>query len=159
MRTVPQRFFGVQVLVLFGGFLAGPLLGICLGGWAAPESEVVQTVGFFAFGLVFFLGTVSWMGLGVVTVVVSGLWRLLRGKRPGPEGLSASDQLVPAGYGAYAALGVVGGLLCGLVAGLLTEAGLLGAVGLWTGAGAAYGVALSLAAHHGWLPFPEPDFR
>lgn len=157
MRTVPERPLLVHVVVVFGGFLAGPYFALRLGAWLTPDSDLVQTVAVFAFALVFAGGTTLWMGLGVATVVARGLWALLRGRRPGPEGLRADRQLVPTGYRAYAVLGVVGGLLVGLLAGLATELSVALGVAAWGGLGLAYGTALSLAAHHGWLPFPEPE--
>jgi hypothetical protein len=83
-----------------------------------------------------------------------GVWLT---RRPGPEGLSPSDRVVPAGYRSYAILGLIGGVLVGLLAGLTTELALATGLMAWTLFGLAYGGSLSLAAHHGWLPFPEPE--
>jgi hypothetical protein len=157
VHAVPERPFLLQVVTVFGGLLVGPFFGHLMGVWLTPDSVVVQTVGWFTFALVYVGGTMLWIGIGIVTVVVSGLWRLLRGQRPGPEGFSPSHRVVPAGYRSYAILGVVGGVLVGLLAGLVTELAVATGLVAWTLFGLAYGGSLSVAAHHGWLPFPEPE--
>jgi hypothetical protein len=119
VHAVPERPFLLQIVTVFGGLVAGPFFGHHMGVWLTPGSEVVQTVSWFTFALVYVGGTMLWIGIGIVTVVGSGLWRLARGRRPGPEGLSPSERVVPAGYRSYAILGVVGGVLVGLLAGIV----------------------------------------
>jgi hypothetical protein len=157
MRVVPERSPWMQIVAVFGGFLLGPYMGLRLSVHLAPGSELVQTVSSFGFALVFVGGTLVWAGMGIVTVVAGALWNLLRGRRPGPEGLRSSDRTVPPGYRAYPAFGVALGLLVGIVAGAATDLSLLAAAAIWSTAGLAYGFLLSTAAHHGYLPFPEPE--
>jgi hypothetical protein len=157
VHAVPERPFLLQIVTVFGGLVAGPFFGHHMGVWLTPGSEVVQTVSWFTFALVYVGGTMLWIGIGIVTVVGSGLWRLARGRRPGPEGLSPSERVVPAGYRSYAILGVVGGVLVGLLAGIVTELAVATGLVAWTLLGLVYGGSLSVAAHHGWLPFPEPE--
>ena len=157
MRTVPERSPWMQIVTVFGGFLLGPYLGLRLSVHLTPGSELVQTASTFGFALVFVGGTLVWAGMGILTVVVGALWSLLRGRRPGPEGPRSSNRLVPPGYRAYPAFGVALGLLVGMVAGAATDLALLPAVPIWGAAGLVYGLLLSTAAHHGYLPFPEPE--
>lgn len=157
MRVVPDRPFGLQVVTFFGLLILGPLAGHHLAAFLLPRSELVQTVSLFAFALVFVGGMMLWMGLGVATVVLKGLTRLARGKPPGPEGLEPTDQIVPSGYRGFVVLGVVMGLGMGILAALLTELPVGTGVRWWTVVGLAYGLGLWAAAHHGYLPFPEPE--
>ena len=157
MRTVPERSFWLQVVAVLGGFLLGPYSAHRLALASSPDSVLVQTVGFFALALVFAGGTVLWMGVGILTVVVRALGSLVRGHLPGPASPDASARMVPPGYASYAVLGAVLGSVVGLVAALSTEVSLLGGLATWAGLGTAYGLLLSAAAHFGYLPFPEPE--
>jgi hypothetical protein len=98
-----------------------------------------------------------WLGIGVVVVVGRGLWNLVRGRRPGPESVGPDDVLVPPGYRSFPVLGTLLGGLTGVLAALLSSLTLFQAVGIWGGAALAYGMALWYTAHHGYLPFPEPE--
>lgn len=54
-------------------------------------------------------------------------------------------------------LGAFVGVGVGLLAGAVTELTIPAAAGAWTLLGTGYGLALWAAAHHGYLPFPEPE--
>lgn len=157
MRVVPERSPWLQIVTVFGGFLLGPYTGLRIGLALTPESDLVQTMSVFGMALIFVGGLLLWMGLGIVTVVVSFLWRVVRGRRPGPAKLDAADRLVPPGYRAFVIVGVVMGALVGLLAAVATDLTLAPALSVWTLAGLAYGLVLWTAAHHGYLPFPEPE--
>jgi hypothetical protein len=157
VRTVPERSLWLQIITVLGGFLLGPYGAHRLSLALSPDSVIVQTVGFFGLALVFFGGTVLWMGVGIATVVVRGLWSLVRGRLPGPVSADPADRLVPPGYASYAWLGAVLGSIVGVVAAVATDLGALMALGVWTGLGIGYGLVLSAAAHFGYLPFPEPE--
>jgi hypothetical protein len=64
---------------------------------------------------------------------------------------------VPPGYGAYSVLGAAFGLLVGAVSGLATDLTVTATLTIWTLMGTGYGLALWLAARHGYLPFLEPE--
>lgn len=157
MRVVPERSPWSQLVAVFGGLLLGPYAGLQLSRVLAPGSGLVETASIVAFALVFVGGTLLWAGIGVVTVVAGGLWRLLRGRRPGPESLTSADRIVPPGYRSYVVLGAGAGIAVGLLAGLATALTVPVAVGAWTAGGLAYGFLLWAAAHHGYLPFLEPE--
>ncbi len=120
-------------------------------------SPWLQVTTFFGFAAVFVGGTLLWMGLGVATVLTKAVWSLLRGRRPGPRATEAGETVVPPGYRAFVALGVLVGLGVGSICGLVAEVGVLAATGAWTLLGTIYGAGLWAAAHHGYLPFPEPE--
>jgi hypothetical protein len=157
MRVVPRRSPWLQLSTVLAAFLLGPLGGLRLAMALAPEADVVQTLSVFAMAAVFMGGTLLWMGLGIAVVVGKALWSLIRRRRPGPAGLTATDEPVPPGYRAYPVLGLVIGGTMGLIAGVLTPLAVTTAIVAWLGLGVAYGAALWAAAHHGWLPFPEPE--
>lgn len=157
MRTVPERAAGTRIAVVFGGFLLGPLAASRVSAFLAPGSELVQTAGALAFVLVFVGGTLIWTGFGIAAVVLRALGSLIRGRLPSPATSPTGDRLVPPGYRSYVFLGSVLGIAVGALAALVTELGAIPAIGAWGGLGVFYGVSLSLAAHHGYLPFPEPE--
>jgi len=157
MRSVPERAAGIQILSVFGGFLLGPLASIRVSTLVAPGSALIETVGVLASILVFVGGTVLWMGFGVAAVILRALGSLVRGRLPTSATSADRDRLVPPGYRAYVVLGPFLGVAVGVLTALVTELGLLVAIGAWGGLGIAYGVCLYLAAHHGYLPFPEPE--
>jgi hypothetical protein len=157
MRVVPERSPGLQILTTFGGFFVGPFSALKVGALTAPDSELVQTVGVFAFGLAFLAGTLLWMGWGIATVVLGAVRALVRGRPRRPAGATSADRLVPPGYRAYVVVGALAGCAVGLLAGLLTEWTVLSAMGAWGALGTGYGLLLCTAAHHGYLPFPEPE--
>jgi hypothetical protein len=157
VRVVPERPFGLQILAVFGGFLIGPYAAYRVSLSLSPGSELVETVGTLAFISVFLGGTVLWMGLGVATVGFRTLWSLVRGKRPRSATVTERERLVPPGYRSYVVLGLVIGVAVGLLAALATEATLAAAVSAWSVLGTVYGLILWLCAHHGYLPFPEPE--
>jgi hypothetical protein len=137
--------------------LAGPLLGLGIGERVAPDSDFAQSVGMLAFPLAFFGGLLLWMGIGIVRVVWAALRNLSRGGRPAAVRLERGQALVPPGYGAFVALSLLLPGAAGLLAGLASEAAVLTAVPAYTIAGGAYGATLWWLAHHGYLPFPEPE--
>jgi len=157
MRIVPERRPWIQLLTVVLAFTFGPLLGLRLGMALTPASDLVQAVGVFAFLLIFVAGTLFWSGLGIVVVIGGGLLKLLRGRRPGVEGLEATDRVVPPGYRVFPILGGVLGGGVGVLAGLVSGWGVGAAACVWGAAGLAYGLGLWWAAHHGYLPFPEPE--
>lgn len=157
MRVVPERSPWLQIVTTFGGFLLGPYTGLRLGTALAPGSDFVQTASTFGMALVFVGGLLLWAGLGIVTVVVAFLWRVLRGRKPGPGKLEATDRLVPPGHRSFVVMGVVMGALVGLLAAVATDLTLTRALVVWTLSGTLYGLLLWSAAHHGYLPFPEPE--
>jgi hypothetical protein len=157
MQVVPERSGVVQLLVVFGGFLVGPLAALRLSQALAPRSGIMQGIAPISFALIFFLGLVVWTGIGIVMVVLASLSRLVRTGRLGVEGVTATDRLVPPGPRSFAVFGGLIGAGLGLANGLLADLPLVTAVAVWTGAGLAYGYALRLAARHGYLPFAEPE--
>jgi hypothetical protein len=157
VRVVTKRSPWLQIVTVFAAFLLGPLAGLRLGMALVPEADVVQTLSVFAMAAVFVGGTLLWMGLGIAVVVAKALWSLVRLRRPGPAGLTAADEPIPPGYRAYPVLGVTIGGTMGLIAGVATPLPVATAVGAWLALGVAYGGALWAAAHHGWLPFPDPE--
>jgi hypothetical protein len=144
-----------SVLVSFAG---GPALGIAVAHWAAPGSELAQIVSPLAFALAFVGGLMLWFGIGVVAVVGSALYRLLRGRWRWHRRSSSSAEFVPPGYGAFLPLALGLGLLAGVVVGLVPDS-----ISFWLScaahvtAGAAYGGLLRALARNGYLPFPEPS--
>lgn len=157
MRLVPERSPFLQIVSVFGGFFVGPWAALQAGLYLVPESGLVHSVGVLAFALIFVGGTLLWTGVGIASVVVSGLWRLARGRRPGPPSLQPSDRIVPPGYRAYVFLGPAAGAAVGLLAGVATDLSIVGAFSVWTILGTLYGLLLWAAAHHGYLPFFEPQ--
>lgn len=137
--------------------VGGPLLGTLVARVAAPGSDTAQWLSPLALALAFVAGLLLWFGVGVVSVVGGAVWRLLTGRfrasAPDP-----SRELVPPGYGAFLPLSVGSGVLAGLVAAWTCDAspGWIVAAS-HIAAGAAYGLSVRALAHHGYLPFPEPE--
>jgi len=157
MRVAPERSSLARLATVLVGFAAGPILGLLLAAFFAPGSDLVRTVGAFAFAAAFMVGVLAWAGLGILAAVLSGLPRLLRGRRPRPAPVGAEERLVPPGSRSFAWFGVLAGVATGVVAGAATALTVVQAVGIWGAAGLAYGGFLWAAAHHGYLPFPEGD--
>lgn len=154
MRTAPRRPAWLQLTAVFGGCFVGPFCALRLGAFLTPESEIVNIAGMFAFALIFVGGLVSWMGFGIVALLL----RLFQGTRQdSTAGTEKPAVQVPPGYRAFVVLGMVFGSLVGLLAGVFTPLSVGTALSLWGGAGVAYGLVLWLAAHHAYLPFPEPE--
>ena len=156
MRVIPVRSPWLQLVVVFGGFLAGPFAALGVATALTPDSTFVQSLSVMAFALIFAGGSLLWLGLGFAAIAMGFLWNAARGRPPAPALVGRSDRVVPPGYRGYVVLGVVVGLLLGLLAGLVTELSLLVAVAVWTLLGWAYGALLWAAAHHGYLPF-DPE--
>lgn len=156
MRVVPERAPWRQIVTVFGCFLVGPWAGLETALRLAPDSDLLQTVTVVSLMAVFVGGAVIWCGLGIAVVVVTGVWRLVRGRGLGPEELRPSDTVVPPGYRVFPLLGCLAGVTVGLLAGALTDLSLVQGVSAWT-LGFLYGLLLWTAAHHGYLPFPEPE--
>lgn len=145
----------MQVVILLGVLILGPLLGMALAALIAPESGVVGMVSALTFPVVLFGGLVLWLGIGVLSRVLELLLCLLR--REWPQGARADEVLVPVGHRAFIPLGVVAGLGTGFVAWAGSVDWSLPAVlcvhALATGG---YGVLLDRLGRFGLLPFPEP---
>ena len=156
-RLVPVRSPWLQLGTWLGCLLLGPWAALRLGVALAPEADLVQVLSVAGFAGIFVGGLLIWMGIGVVTVVAAGIGQLIRGRRPGVEGLGASETVVPRGYRAFPVLGVVLGTGTGFLAGLLSPVNVIGGVLVWGGVGVLYGLLLWTAAHNGYLPFPEPE--
>ena len=157
MREVPERAAWTQLATVFGGFLVGPYLGLKTALLLTPDSDLVQTLSVFAFALVFVGGVLLWMGVGVLTVVASALFKLVRGRMPGPTSLDRKNRVVPSGYRSFVVLGVFLGGGVGVLAGIVSELSVWMGGGVWSLVGFGYGYALRTAAHYGYLPFPEPE--
>ena len=156
-RVVPVRSPLLQLGTWFGGLLLGPWVALRLAVALAPEADLVQIASVMGFAGIFVGGLLIWMGIGVVTVVAAGIGRLMRGRRPGVDGLRDSEAVVPRGYRAFPLLGAVLGAGTGFLAGLLSPVTVIGGILMWGGTGLLYGLLLWTAAHHGYLPFPEPE--
>lgn len=157
MRTVPPRPPLLRLATACGALVAGPLMGVQLGRGIAPGSEVAEVVGVLAFAIPFLGGLLLWLGTGVLAVALSALRSLLRGRPPGPPGLRPGDLLVPPGYRWFPVLAGVSSAAGGLLVAAASSATLLAALVGYLGLGLAYGLALQTLAHHGYLPFPEPE--
>lgn len=157
MRVVNRPSPWLQAATVLAAFLLGPLCASQLSALVAPGSVLVEIASFFAFTLVFIGGMVLWMGLGVGSVVLRGLWDLVRRRQLGRLKSEPTESLVPPGYRSFAVLGLVNGLGVGLVAGVTTPLGVGVAALVWGLTGLIYGLLLWGAAHHGYLPFPEPE--
>lgn len=157
MRTVPQRPTVLTFLVLIGTFVAGPLLGLRLGAGFAPDSEVAQMASVFAFALAFLAGHCFWFGFALLTIVPGALRSLLRGRLPrAPADLTGSRVLVPPGYRSFVVFSVLASGAAGLCVGLFSEASFVSMLAAYGACGGLCGLTLSVLAHHGYLPFPEP---
>lgn len=156
MRMVPHRSAWTHVGTILAAFAAAPALGFLLGARVAPDSLVISTIAPFAYFLIFFLGILIWVGFGVVALIFTLLRAFVT--RSGRKLPSLSEGLlVPPGYRVFPVLGgLIGGGL-GILAALLTPGSLVTAGGPFLLAGIAYGGALWLAAHHGYLPFPDDE--
>lgn len=157
MRVVPERSPFAQLATVFGCFLLGPAAALLLSTVLIPQSGFVQAVAPIAFALIYFGGVLAWSGLGILLVVIRGLLRLARGKRPGWSSAESAERLVPPGYRSFVVLGGLVGALLGVTSGLVSEAPALAVGAAWLMAGLGYGFVLRAAAHHGYLPFPEPE--
>jgi len=142
---------------VFGGFLLGPYVALQLGLLLTPRSDLVQTVGVLAFAMIFAGGALLWMGIGIVTVVASFIWKVLRGLSPRSGAPAPNNRIAPPGYRSFVILGILLGGAVGLFAGLVTDLSITTAAAAWGLAGLGYGLLLWAAAHHGYLPFLEPE--
>ncbi len=155
MNDVPTRTAGQHFATLIGAFVVGPLLGLGLGEWLAPDTTLAQLVSIWIFPLIFFAGHLWWLGSGVASVIVGAVVGLIRGRRrPGPP--PAGTTPVPSGYGAFRILGALLGATAGALVSVSSDVGLGLAVLLHGAFGLAYGIVLSRLASLGFLPFPEP---
>lgn len=160
MRHVPERPASLQIGAVFGLFFLGPLAALQASLILTPESEIVHTASSLAFVLVFVIGTLSWAGIGAMSLIPRALRARLRrgtaaqaGSTPsGPPGM-----VVPPGYRAYVVLGFVAGVMVGVLAGIITDLTIPRATFAWVLVGASYGLLLWAAARHGYLPFREPE--
>lgn len=157
MRTVPARTRAVQIPTILAAFVAGPLAAYLMSPTLSPGSTVIAAVAPFAFGLVLFLGILLWVGFGVITVITGGLVRIARGRGGVRQKVGPGEMLVPAGSPSFVLLGGLVGAGLGSVGWLLSDVPFLTGFGGWLGLGLAYGAALWMAAHNGFLPFPEDD--
>lgn len=157
MRVVPERSTGATFFVLIGAFVSGPFLGLQLGAHLVADSELAQVLSVMVFPLSFFLGLVFWMGFGIFRVVLGAIRSLLRGGPLAAARLETDQTLVPPGYGAFVVIALVLTTLAGTIASVVSAASVLVAVPVYAAVGGSYGLALWWLAHHGYLPFPEPQ--
>lgn len=160
MRHVPERPASLQIGAVFGLFFLGPWAALQTGLILAPESEIVHTTSVLAFVMVFVVGTLSWAGIGTMALIPRALrTRLRRGTAAPPVSAPSgpAGMVVPPGYRAYVVLGVAAGFTVGVLAGVVTDLTILRATSAWVLVGASYGLLLWAAAHHGYLPFRDPD--
>lgn len=148
----PVRPLPAQVAVLVGGFFGAPLLGGSLAAVGAPDSWVASLVGGGGFLLAFPVAMMAWLGLGIVGFLLD--WG--RGRNPS-AGETATQRLVPRGYGAFTVAYTAAGLCLGLVTGLFGPWRVAPALLVCAAAGWGWGRALAQAARAGYLPFPEAD--
>ena len=160
MRHVPERPAALQIGVVFGLFFLGPWAALQASRFLAPESEIVHTASALAFVLVFVVGTLSWAGIGAIALIPGSLRNHLRrgtaaspvSAPSGPTGL-----VIPPGYRAYVVLGFANGFMVGVLAGIVSDLTIPRATLAWVLVGASYGLVLWAAAHHGYLPFRDPE--
>jgi hypothetical protein len=157
MRVVPERSTGATFFVLIGAFVSGPVLGLQLGAHLFADSEIARVLSVMVFPLSFFLGLAFWMGFGIFRVVLAALRNLLRGGPPAAARLETTQTLVPPGYGAFVVIPLVLTTLAGMIASVVSATSAWSAVPACAGFGGAYGLTLWWLAHHGYLPFPEPQ--
>ena len=157
MRCAPERPMFVTIGVLILSFFVGPLLGLGLSQALAPGSQLAWMASTVAFAVAFLSGLLAWLGLGVSAVIFSGLGNFMRERIDASVKSGPADALVPPGYGAFVVLSVVSAGFAGVVVGIASDTSLLAVVGLYGFVGVGYGLALWLLAHHGYLPFPEPQ--
>lgn len=160
MRHVPERPAVLQVGAVFGLFWLGPWAAFRASLVLAPGSGIVHTVSALAFVLVFVVGTLSWAGIGAMALIPRRLRARLRRGKPASADSAPSESAgttVPPGYRAYVVLGCANGLMVGVLAGVVTELTIPRATLAWVLIGGSYGLLLWAAAHHGYLPFREPD--
>ncbi len=154
MHTVPQRSAFLQLMAVFGAFVGGPVAGITLAASLAPDSSLVPPIAAFAFALAFVLGLVLWFGAGVFSLARAS-WR--RRNRPSSRRALPAGVEVPPGYRGFVWLGLALPMLAGACVGAASDHGFLRCIAAFSIAGLAYGLAVSKLAHHGYLPFPEPE--
>jgi len=142
---------------VFGGFLVGPYVALQLGLFLTPGSDLIHTVAVLAFAMIFVGGVLLWMGIGIVVAVASFLWKLVRGVSPRSGAPGPNEQIAPPGYRSFVILGILLGGAVGFLAGLVTDLSIFTAGAAWGLAGLGYGALLWAAAHHGYLPFLEPE--
>ena len=156
MRTAPQRNPWLVFAASASCLVGGPILGSLVATFGAPASAIAQWLSPLAFVLAFVLGELIWFGLGVVSVVAGGVARRLRG-RLRSDAPDPNAELIPPGYRAFLPVSILLGGLAGLVAAVTQDAGSGWPIAAaHVAAGFAYGASLRAAAHHGYVPFPEP---
>lgn len=160
MRHVPERPASLQLGAVLGLFFLGPWAALQMGLILAPGSEIVHTASALAFVLVFVVGTLAWAGIGAMALIPRALRNHLRRGKAAPPASAPSESpgtVVPPGYRAYVVLGVAAGVMVGLLAGIVTVLTIPLAMLAWVLVGASYGLLLWAAAHHGYLPFRDPE--
>lgn len=160
MRHVPERPASLQIGAVFGLFFLGPWAALQTGLILAPESEIVHTASVLAFVLVFVVGTLTWAGIGAMALIPRALRTHLRRGTAAPPASApsgSSGTVVPPGYRAYVVLGLAAGVAVGVLAGIVTDLTIPRATFAWLLVGASYGLLLWAAAHHGYLPFRDPE--
>jgi hypothetical protein len=157
IRSVPRRHPLVVCAACIAAALSGPLLGMLVSSWVAPDSDLAEFAAFGAFAMAFVSGLNMWLGVALATAIASTLFRLLRGQWRRVEPVPPSREPVPNGYAVFVPIGALYGLAAGVVAAIASDVASLAFAALaQTAAGTAYGVALYALAHTGYLPFPEP---
>ena len=170
----PPKPFHVQIPILAGAFVGGPIIAGVIGGIVGNTSEGVQLFLYVYFTLVFFLGYAFWAArLASLVVTLFGarfLWKLLvllfRRSKPRdlqeliPDRDTLAAFLVSSQRAAWAffAVGVLLAAVCWPVMGLTSLFGnsilpspfvLLFAI--------PWGYLLGWLGRHSYLPLPEPS--
>lgn len=160
MRHVPERRASLQIAAVFGLFVLGPWAALQASRILAPGSEIVHTASALAFVLVFVGGTLAWAGMGALALIPHGLRNHLRrwtAEPPASPPSGPPGMVVPPGYRAYLVLGFAAGVMVGVLAGIVTDLTIVRATVAWVLVGGSYGLLLWAAAHHGYLPFRDPE--
>ncbi|MCB9893015.1 MAG: hypothetical protein H6839_01035 [Planctomycetes bacterium] len=137
-------------LIAMGVFLLGGLICVWLPRWLAPDSDFAAFISFLALPAAFMLSMVLWQG---VTVLFGLFRRITRGKR-GVRDTSITGALARKAWLLIPAP-VLFNTGTGIATGLLGHSGFALTVGVYAGAGLAYGLLCFGLGRAGMLPILE----